>query len=94
MKKHIAVVPGDGIGEEVMEQALRVLSKIAEQFNHQFILTPALAGGAAFENLASIFPMKRCKSAASLTQFYSAQSVVRFQINICQSGKIAKLIRF
>jgi len=56
MKKRIAVVPGDGIGEEVMEQALRVLAKIAEQFDHQFTLRHALAGGAAFDKFGKHLP--------------------------------------
>jgi len=35
-KLRIAVLPGDGIGPEVMEQALKVLSATAEKFNLSF----------------------------------------------------------
>ncbi|MEK6602865.1 MAG: isocitrate/isopropylmalate family dehydrogenase, partial [Nitrospirota bacterium] len=36
MKARIAVLPGDGIGPEVMPQALQVLEAIAKQFGHSF----------------------------------------------------------
>ena len=32
----IAVIPGDGIGNEVMPEAIRVLEKIAERYNISF----------------------------------------------------------
>lgn len=56
MKKDIAILAGDGIGPEVMDQALRVLSIVEARFNHQFTTKEALIGGAAFENLGSHFP--------------------------------------
>ena len=56
MIKTIAILPGDGIGPEVMSQAIRVLKKIEEKFNHQFKLTEGLIGGSAFEKYASHFP--------------------------------------
>jgi len=52
----IAVLPGDGIGEEVMAQALRVLKRIEELYSHTFETTKALVGGAAFEKYKSHFP--------------------------------------
>ena len=56
MKKRIAVLPGDGIGEEVMEQALRVLEAVSKGFGHSFELEHGLVGGAAFEKYRSHFP--------------------------------------
>lgn len=56
MKKTIAVLAGDGIGPEVMSQAIRVLTQIAKLFNHQFILQEADIGGAAFEKYQQHFP--------------------------------------
>lgn len=56
MKKHIAVLPGDGIGEEVMAQALRVLDVVARRFEHQFSTTHGLVGGAAFEAYGTHLP--------------------------------------
>lgn len=37
MNKNIAVIRGDGIGPEIVEQALVVLNKIAEIYGHIFI---------------------------------------------------------
>lgn len=56
MDKHIAVLAGDGIGPEVMEQALRVLGTIAEKFGHRFSTTNALVGGAAYEKYETHLP--------------------------------------
>ncbi|HEY0756803.1 MAG TPA: 3-isopropylmalate dehydrogenase [Ktedonobacteraceae bacterium] len=45
----IMVLSGDGIGPEVVEQAVRVLQSVGKRFGHTFNLTPALVGGAAIE---------------------------------------------
>jgi 3-isopropylmalate dehydrogenase len=45
----IAILPGDGIGTEIVEQAVRVLSAVAAVFDLQFETETALVGGAAFE---------------------------------------------
>ena len=39
MNLKIAVLPGDGIGPEVTEQAVKVLNAIAQNFNHKFEYT-------------------------------------------------------
>ncbi len=56
MNKSIAVIPGDGIGPEVMAQAERVLQAVAVNFGHKFELTHGVAGGAAFEQFGSHMP--------------------------------------
>lgn len=56
MQRHIAVLAGDGIGEEVMQQALRVLSTIGDLFSHTFSTTEVLVGGAAYEASGKHFP--------------------------------------
>ena len=38
MKFNIAVIPGDGIGPEVINQAKKALNAVANKFNHIFIL--------------------------------------------------------
>ncbi len=45
----IVVLPGDGIGPEVTEQAVRVLQSIGRRFEHTFHLTHAMVGVAAIE---------------------------------------------
>ncbi|MBV6424085.1 MAG: 3-isopropylmalate dehydrogenase [Steroidobacteraceae bacterium] len=49
MKALIAVLGGDGIGPEVVAEALRVLDATAAAFGHEFELAPALFGGAAID---------------------------------------------
>ena len=49
MKKHICVMPGDGIGPEIVSQALRVLDAVASKFNHEFSREEALIGGIAID---------------------------------------------
>src|SRR5436190_7552664 len=56
MKKNIAVLPGDGVGSEITEQAIAVLKKIAEKFGHEFAFTPALIGAVAIDATGNPFP--------------------------------------
>src|SRR5437762_1130620 len=46
---NIAVLPGDGIGPEVIGQGVRVLEKVGERYGHRFLTTQALVGVAATE---------------------------------------------
>lgn len=69
MKKKIAILSGDGIGPEVMQQTLRVLDKIAEKFNHQFEYLTADIGGAAYEKFnehCSEQTLQICKKADAI----------------------------
>lgn len=56
MKKRIAVLAGDGIGPEVMQEALKVLKAIEKRYNHSFEYCDALIGGAAYEEYGEHFP--------------------------------------
>ncbi|MEL6306942.1 MAG: 3-isopropylmalate dehydrogenase [Chloroflexota bacterium] len=56
MKATIATLSGDGIGPEVMEQALRVLATIAAKFNHDITTIPALIGGIAIDETGTSLP--------------------------------------
>jgi 3-isopropylmalate dehydrogenase len=49
MKKHIVVLPGDGIGPEITTQAVAVLNKVAAKFNHEFTFTEIEFGGASID---------------------------------------------
>ncbi|NRD77965.1 3-isopropylmalate dehydrogenase [Bacillus sp. BRMEA1] len=49
MKKHIVLLPGDGIGKEVMNSAKEVLTAIAEEYNHTFSFEAHDIGGAAID---------------------------------------------
>ena len=56
MNYKIAVLPGDGIGPEVTDQAIRVLQSIATRFGHSFELETALVGGIAIDQTGSALP--------------------------------------
>src|SRR3989339_47593 len=58
MEKKIAVLAGDGIGPEVMKEALRILDKIAIKFGHKFQFKSALIGGAAYDKYGEHFPQE------------------------------------
>lgn len=58
MNFNVAVIPGDGIGPEVTEQALLVLEKIGKLYNHSFNFTEALAGGCAFDLKGTPLPQE------------------------------------
>jgi 3-isopropylmalate dehydrogenase len=55
-KKHILVVPGDGIGQEVTAVGKKVLEKIAEKFGHEFTYDEALIGHVAIEATGDPLP--------------------------------------
>ena len=45
----IAVLPGDGVGPEVVRQGLKVLSAVAKRYGHDFQFREALAGGCSID---------------------------------------------
>ncbi len=49
MRAHIITLPGDGIGPEIIAEAIRVLQVIAKKFNHQFEFEEHLIGGCAID---------------------------------------------
>lgn len=56
MEYKIAVVPGDGIGPEVIDQAIKVLNKVGMVYGHQFNYEKHLAGGAAIDAYGECLP--------------------------------------
>jgi 3-isopropylmalate dehydrogenase len=65
----IAVLPGDGIGPEVMSEARKVLGKISERFGIQFTLEEKLVGGAALDDCGHPLPedtVKACEAADAI----------------------------
>mgnify|MGYP005917454593 FL=1 len=69
MKKNITVIKGDGIGPEIVTQAMRVLDKIAEKHGHEFCYTEVLAGGCAIDAVGKPLPeesLQACLSADSV----------------------------
>ena len=58
MNFNIAVIPGDGIGPEVVDESIKVLSKIGEKYNHNFEFEFLQAGGCAVDSLGTPLPEK------------------------------------
>ncbi|MCF2876445.1 MULTISPECIES: 3-isopropylmalate dehydrogenase [unclassified Tenacibaculum] len=56
MKYNIAVIPGDGIGPEVTEQAKKALNAIAHVYDHTFIYKEALMGACAIDETGNPLP--------------------------------------
>jgi 3-isopropylmalate dehydrogenase len=69
MKITIAVIPGDGIGPEVINQAKKALDAIADTYNHVFIYKEAQMGACAIEKTGNPLPDKTleiCKKADAI----------------------------
>ena len=49
MNKNIAVIKGDGIGPEIVTEAMKVLDKVAEKFGHTFTYDQLLMGGCSID---------------------------------------------
>ncbi len=56
MKLNIALLAGDGIGPEVIDQAVKVSNAIAQKFNHEISWTSALTGAAAIDAVGEPYP--------------------------------------
>ena len=56
MNFKIATLPGDGIGPEIVEQAVKAMEAIGKKFNHSFEFTHALVGAAAIDATGDPYP--------------------------------------
>ena len=66
MNMNICLMPGDGIGPEIVTQAVRVLEKVAAKFGHSVETQEALIGGAAIDAVGNPLPeatVAACKAA-------------------------------
>jgi 3-isopropylmalate dehydrogenase len=97
MKKKIAILAGDGIGPEVMQQTLRVLGCIADKFGHQFEIIEAKIGGQAYEHYQTHCPaetLQICQSADAILFGSVGGSVAQQHLEKwqnCEANSILKL---
>jgi len=56
MEYKIAVLKGDGIGPEIVDQAMKVLEAVASKFGHSFAFTEALTGASAIDQVGDPYP--------------------------------------
>ena len=69
MTRNIAVIRGDGIGPEIVDQALLVLDKIAELYGHKFTYTDVDMGGNAIDKWGDPLPqaeLEKCLASDSV----------------------------
>ena len=69
MNKKITVLPGDGIGPEIVAEAIKVLNRIAEKYNHSFEYTYVDIGGCSIDKYGVPITdegMALCKSSDSV----------------------------
>lgn len=69
MNYKIAVIPGDGIGPEVIAETIKVLDKIGVEFGHSFKYEYLLAGGCAIDEKGTPLPeetLEACKNSDSI----------------------------
>ncbi len=56
MEKTIALIPGDGIGPDVVDEAVKVLNAVANKFGHKFTYKNVIAGGKAIDMFKNPLP--------------------------------------
>lgn len=69
MKKNIAVIKGDGIGPEIIDQAVNVLNTVADMFGHTFVYEEVDMGGCAIDKWGDPLPaemLEKCVQADSV----------------------------
>ena len=66
MKANIVLLPGDGVGPEIVAEAVKVLKAVATRFGHDFAMTEHPVGGAAHDLCGDCLPdatLAACKAA-------------------------------
>ncbi len=69
MNKNITVLKGDGIGPEIVNEAIKVLDKVCEKYSHKFTYTEVDIGGCSIDKYGVPITeegMAKCKSADSV----------------------------
>jgi len=61
MEKRIAVLPGDGIGKEIIKGAIEILETIGERFHHTFSFT-YVSAIIYFSPILTTWYLKRCNT--------------------------------
>ena len=56
MKMKIAVLPGDGIGPEIVEQGMKALKAVCQKFGHELTYEYAICGAAAIDQVGDPYP--------------------------------------
>ena len=87
MKYNIAVIPGDGIGPEIVGEAQRVLDAVGKKFGHEFNYTKVLMGGCSIDVHGVPLTEEALQTVRTATPYCSAQSAVMW---VCPTGTIVR----
>lgn len=63
MEKTIALIPGDGIGPDVVAEAVKVLDTVAKKYGHKWNYTKVIAGGSAIDQFGHPLPKEQLQIA-------------------------------
>jgi 3-isopropylmalate dehydrogenase len=56
MKLNIAVLPGDGIGPEIVREGIKIIKAVSDVFGHEFVMREGLVGAAAIDAVGEPYP--------------------------------------
>ncbi|MCI7439959.1 MAG: 3-isopropylmalate dehydrogenase [Treponema sp.] len=59
MEKKIALIPGDGIGPDVVAEAVKVLDAVGAKFGHKWNYETVIAGGCAIDKFGKPLPQEQ-----------------------------------
>ena len=74
MRAKIVVLPGDGIGPEVTEQAQRVLQAVAKRAGHAFEFDERLMGGCSIDRHGTALTDEDARSILAFFEYYASRS--------------------
>ena len=80
MKANIVLLPGDGVGPEIVAETVKVLKAVATRFGHDFDMTEHPVGGAAHDLCGDCLPD------ATLAACKAADAVLLFSRSVPNSG--------
>jgi 3-isopropylmalate dehydrogenase len=69
MNLDVMLLPGDGVGPEVVEQAVRILEAVGRKFNHQFTFEHELIGGCSIDQFGVSLTdetVEKCKKSSAV----------------------------
>ena len=56
MKLNLAILAGDGIGPEIIEQAMKAVKAVVKKFNHELTYKYGLTGACAIDKVGDPYP--------------------------------------
>ena len=84
MEYKIALIPGDGIGPEIVSEAKKVLDKVCEKYHHTFTYSEVLLGGASID----VHGVPLTDEAIATAKASDAVLMGRKDISMVQTGTI------